>query len=239
MKNTIYLSIIIILFFLVQISGLVASDNIKQDFVKSLKSMYNIEAFCIDIQIEIYNESSSLNPDKILRASVIRDRRRVFSKYLHLAMISTSKCMLMLDHERKKIYYNVADSLQNERVLIEEDLNKFLTNPSGSINLLHQNGKKHYNIFNPESEISHAEVIIDAETNKLDQITYYYREGSSYGKGRVNINYVWSPFLESYKDFLDENTYIKVEGNTITLQPNYQQYKLVRQDEGVHLPVTW
>jgi len=222
---------IFVLLPLIFLFKLYASDNIKQDFIKSLRTMYDIPKFCCEIEVKTYKDTLTNIPYNSFKAFVIRDDNNILSKYFHLTMLSTDNYLIMVDSRRKKIYYRLTDSLSNNHLIYEDNLKEFLNDVSSNMKIDHIENIKQYTIFKPGREIFRAVVMIDSIKNQFDQIVYYYRENSINGKGKVVIKYNWSDCREKDLNLLSEINYIHVQGDSVTLNPNYQSYKLVKQDE--------
>ncbi len=208
-------------------------QNLESDLQKISESMESAKSVAINVQVSSYSSKGG-SLIYSAEASAMKMDRSMKNVLAEIETISTPYYELKIDHEERAILILEKDSTESIQEINLSDfdvrkLKKYFENDqseySKTVKLVsNSNGKKTYSITGIEG-MREVLISLDANSNKIIQITYEYGSNSQKGQYTV-LDYTKFVYNKDLSASFDLNTYFSEVNGQYVLVDKLKGYQI-------------
>lgn len=209
------------------------AQNFNEDYKKAQASYLNLKKFSCDIQISMFERTSSVSPQQTMRTNIKKEDQRFLYVTGKTIMLMNEHCILNVYQQEKRITYSERSKKQIEKSTQENYLGMAdsLLKKNDSVTYSgEEDGKKKYTVYAKGSIIKRTDVYIDIQSNLFTKLVYYYDSGkSSFEKVIISYDHISISPSFSDEDF-SEKKYVIHTGKELKATSAYAGYKTILID---------
>ena len=206
------------------------AQKASDELMKVRQAYIDAENFCADVNVVGYKDKSSSNTVQIGNGMLRKTKSFYYSKFSGSEMISNSKYTFIVNHNEKVI--TVFDIPQILDLYKKQELINIDTLLSGTDSVAYKgiaNGLKTFSFYSTSSDIYRTELSVDAKTNFISKVVYYYKEPDeedSYDVDRIVIEYKNVSTKKPDDSFFSEKKFFEKINGKLSVTAAFSKYKL-------------
>jgi hypothetical protein len=227
--------LITIFFTLFYLSSSVNGQTITEDLVAMGKKFNGLKSYDMTVVVKIYSQepNSKVTFNSTGRTAKLGDK--FYLNMLGRKTIINNKIMLLVDDKQKLLLYNnITDdelkAINNPQNLNIDSIVK--SQKTVAKYLVNNNTEKKIQIETGNDEIKTIIMSFNTITFAINEIVYFYSESVKKGTGNSKVVITYSNFSVVCKspELFDQSKYIHINGETVTAQGTYKNYKLIKPE---------
>lgn len=210
------------------------AQNIKQDMLAMYNSYMSLKYFSTTVQVSIYNTANDKTPTITKKGSVKKSGNMYYTSLDDIKVLINDKYLIYVSGKDKLIYYkeHAKDTKQEFKAPfdIKEVTNMLDTALKRSDTIQYMgtvNGIKHYSIRSSHSVISTIDLYIEASSNLISKVVYYYDADVMKRNNKVAVNFSNTIYKEPFAAAeFSESVFLKKKGNAFIAADGYNGYEV-------------
>ncbi len=221
------------IFFILIISGLafpaLSQKTAAQELMKVRDVYLSAETFSAEVVVKGYIDENDRIGTTIGTGMLAKTKQAYHSKFAAVEMVANSNCTVIIDHEKKTIIYLEASNKFQMQKSVIPDIDSLLALDDSVIYRGVKSGLKSFSFFSPRSQIYRTDLYVDANTQFIKRIIYYYPEANyedNYDIDHIIIDYKNINLKQRDNSFFSENLFVTTVKGKLTLTDKYKKYNL-------------
>jgi len=212
----------------------ISAQDLAADLKKMQEYYKNMDRFDAKVAIKAIPKGHS-TPFFTQEAEMKQEKLNIYYKTGGLTMVTNDKYTVWINEMSKRVFIkeHVKNEFKSKRgdaiKLTDSNLDSLFATYDSTAYVGTSNGMKHYIVYDYDGDIVEADIYLDVKTYYLKKAAYTYNDDEARGGGsRAEIEYTQFNTSPTFaKATFAIGKYVKIEGKSVTLQPNYRGYELV------------